>query len=44
MPRTDRRFSGDLYRERAARRVERARAVAGAHPANRALDRLGLRR
>jgi hypothetical protein len=36
---------GDLKPfERAARRIGQARAVAGAHPANQALDRLGLRR
>jgi hypothetical protein len=36
---------GDLKPfQRAARRIGRARAVAGAHPATRALDRLGLRR
>jgi hypothetical protein len=36
---------GDLKPfERAARRIGQARAVAGAHPATRAFDRLGLRR
>jgi hypothetical protein len=35
---------GDLKPfERAARRISQARAAAGTHPANRALDRLGLR-